>query len=170
MEVKHLSFNLLIIIFSFVVYTNANYPECIYNIYVKTGSFPLAGTHSNISLFLSDDTKTELPITNLREWGLMGPAFSYFRPGNIDLFAVKGPCLHGYVCSLIIVLNNFDNWYCDFIEVTSVGFETPCACKHFTVKKWLDDNKGSAVILQDECPSSDDERDDVSIQLRPPIL
>lgn len=125
--------------------------------YVQTGDIPYAGTTSNITIFLSDVTKAELPIVNLQNWGLMGPAHNYFRPGEVDLFAGKGPCLRGPVCSLTIVLGGFDSWYCDSIEITTVGFEKSCSQKHFVVKKWLDVNAGTAVILQDECEDDDDD-------------
>lgn len=136
------------------VWKQGNSPECIYNLYVQTGSSPSAGTQSNISIFLGDDWNEEFPITKLKDWGLASSTFNYFRQGEVDLFAGKGPCLQGPVCRLIIVLSGFDNWFCDYIEVTVVGFERMCSKKYFTVKKWLDVNKGSAVILQDECPSS----------------
>ncbi|XP_057783782.1 PLAT domain-containing protein 3-like [Salvia miltiorrhiza] len=150
MEIKHLSFNLLIL-FSFIIHTNANASDCIYNIYVETGNIPYAETSSNITIFLRDNTKAELPVVNLRNWGLMGSAHHYFRPGEVDLFAGKGPCLRGPVCSLIIVLDGYDSWYCHSIQIITVGFGKSCSYKHFVVKKWLDVNAGSAVILQDEC-------------------
>lgn len=123
--------------------------------YVQTGNIPYAGTTSNITIFLSDNTKAELPIVNLQSWGLMGPTHNYFRPGEVDLFAGKGPCLRGPVCGLILVLDGFDSWYCDYIEVTTVGLGKSCSYKHFVVNKWFDVNAGTAVILQDECQVED---------------
>ncbi|XP_057783822.1 PLAT domain-containing protein 3-like [Salvia miltiorrhiza] len=163
MEIKRLSFNLLIL-FSFIIYTNANAWDCVYSIYVETGNVPSGGTSSNITIFLSDNSKAQLPIVNLKDWGLMGPTHDYFGHGEVDLFAGKGPCLPGPVCSLIIVLDGYDSWYCDFINVTTVGVAQSCSQKHFVVKKWLDVNKGSAVILQDECSDDDDDDDDDSLK------
>ncbi|KAG6397476.1 hypothetical protein SASPL_143643 [Salvia splendens] len=155
MEIKHLSFSFLII-FSFIINTNANSSDCIYTIYVQTGNIPLGGTRSNVSLFIGDSYNDELPINNLKNWGLMGSGGNYFRVGETDLFAGKGPCLRGPICTLIIVLSGYDNWYCDFIELTTVALGKSCSQKHFEVKQWLDVNRGSALILQDECVSEDD--------------
>ncbi|XP_057783783.1 PLAT domain-containing protein 3-like [Salvia miltiorrhiza] len=155
MEIKHLSFSFLIL-FSFIIYTNANSKDCFYNIYVETGDIPSAGTKSNVTIFLGDENKDELPIVNLKDWGLMGPTHSYLSVGEVDLFAGKGPCLRGPICSLIIVLDGYDTWFCDSIEITSVGFGKSCSQKHFVVKQWLDVNKGSALILQDECSTDYD--------------
>ncbi|KAL1569628.1 PLAT domain-containing protein 3-like [Salvia divinorum] len=150
MAIKHLSFNLLIL-YSFIIHTNANASDCIYNIYVQTGNIPYAATSSNITIFLSDATKAEFPVVNLQNWGLMGSAHHYFRPGEVDLFSRKGPCLRAPICGITIVLDGFDSWYCDDIEITIVGFGKSCSQKHFVVKKWLDVNAGTAVIVQDEC-------------------
>ncbi|KAG6399741.1 hypothetical protein SASPL_141224 [Salvia splendens] len=152
MEIKHLSFSFLII-FSFIINTNANSSDCIYTIYVQTADIPSAGTKSNVTVFIGDSYNDELPINNLKDWGLMGPSGNYFKAGETDLFAGKGPCLRGPICRLIIVLSGYDNWYCDSIEITTVALEKSCSQKHFTVKKWLDVNRGSALILQDECVS-----------------
>ncbi|KAL1569630.1 PLAT domain-containing protein 3-like [Salvia divinorum] len=156
MVIKYLSLKLLIL-FSCIVYTYGNASDCVYTVYVETGNIPLAGTNSNITLFLSDSTKAQLPIVNLKDWGLMGPAYNYFGHGEVDLFAGKGPCLGGPVCSIIIVLDGFDSWYCQSIEITTVGSGKSCSQKKFEVKKWLDVIKGSAVILQDECSGDDDD-------------
>ncbi|XP_047969297.1 PLAT domain-containing protein 1-like [Salvia hispanica] len=150
MEIKHLIFNLLIL-FSLIVHTNANASDCIYNIYVQTGNIPYAATTSNITIFLNDATKAELPVVNLRNWGLMDSKYHYFRPGEVDLFSMKGPCLRAPVCGLTIVLDGYDSWYCEGIEITVVGFGKSCSQKHFVVNKWLDVNAGTAVIIQDEC-------------------
>ncbi|KAL1536713.1 PLAT domain-containing protein 3-like [Salvia divinorum] len=151
MEIKHLILSFLIL--SSIIYTNANSSDCIYTIYVQTADIPSAGTSANVSIFVGDDYKDELSISNLKDWGLMGSTHNYFRVGETDLFSLKGPCLRGPICSLIIVLSGYDNWFCDFIEITSVALGKSCSQKHFVVNKWLDINKGSALILQDECVS-----------------
>ncbi|KAG6399740.1 hypothetical protein SASPL_141221 [Salvia splendens] len=87
----------------------------------------------------------------------MGSSYNYFGHEEVDLFAGKCPCLHGPVCSIIIVLDGFNSWYCQSIEITTVGYGKPCSQKKFEVKKWLNVIKGSAVILQDECSDDDDD-------------
>ncbi|KAL3635979.1 hypothetical protein CASFOL_020526 [Castilleja foliolosa] len=141
MGIKSLSFNLLIL-FSifFISSTNADEPECMYGIYVQTGSIRQAGTHSVISLSLFDESGAQLVIPNLEDWGLMGPGYNYFETGYLDIFGGKGPCITGPVCGLNLTSDGsgpYHAWYCDYVEVTTFGLEKQCSQKRFTVERWL---------------------------------
>ncbi|KAL7143994.1 hypothetical protein ABFS83_08G228600 [Erythranthe nasuta] len=141
MEVKNLSFFLLILFSIFTITTCAgNEPECIYNVYVQTGSIKRAGTHSTISLTLVGESGAHIVVPNLEDWGIMGPGYNYFETGYLDMFAGKGPCLDGPVCGLNLTSDGsgpYHGWYCDYVEVSVVGAQKPCSQQHFTVEQWL---------------------------------
>ncbi|KAI3451140.1 hypothetical protein Pfo_007805 [Paulownia fortunei] len=140
MGVKNLSFHLLILLSIFTICRSADEPECIYGIYVQTGSIKRAGTHSVISLSLVDDSGAQLVIPNLEDWGLMGLGYNYFETGNLDIFGGKGQCLNGPVCGLNLTSDGsgpYHGWYCNYVEVTTIGIQKQCSPQHFTVEQWL---------------------------------
>lgn len=76
-------------------------PDCVYTVYVRTGSVLKAGTDSNITLTLYDGNGYGVRINNLEAWGgIMGPGYNYFERGNLDIFSGRGPCLTGPVCAM----------------------------------------------------------------------
>lgn len=114
--------------------------ECIYGIYVQTGSIRRAGTHSKIGLTLSDESGAQIEIPNLEDWGLMGPGFNYFETGELNIFGGKGPCLTGSICGLKLTSDGsgpYAGWYCEYVKVSSFGLEKPCSQQHFAVEQWL---------------------------------
>ncbi|XP_047975698.1 PLAT domain-containing protein 3-like isoform X2 [Salvia hispanica] len=138
MGLKYLSFNLLIL-FSFFIYSSAD-EECLYDIYIQTGSVKKAGTHSTIGLTLSDALGAQLEIPNLEDWGLMGPGFNYFETGELNIFGGKGPCLTGPICGLNLTSDGsgpYAGWYCEFVKVSAFGLQSPCSQQNFAVEQWL---------------------------------
>ncbi|XP_057783781.1 PLAT domain-containing protein 3-like [Salvia miltiorrhiza] len=140
MGLKYLIFNLLILFFFFIYASAADEAECVYGIYVQTGSVKKAGTHSKISLTLSDASGAELEIANLEDWGLMGPGFNYFETGELNIFGGKGPCLSGPICGLNLTSDGsgpYAGWYCEFVQVSAFGLGSPCSYQNFAVEQWL---------------------------------
>lgn len=114
--------------------------ECVYILYVKTGSRTKAGTDSKISITLGDSVGRSVRIMNLKSWGLMNPKYDYFKRDNLDIFSVRGPCIGTPVCQLNLTSDGSGSqrgWYCDFIEVTFTGSYKHCSQTLFTVDRWL---------------------------------
>ncbi|KAG8383506.1 hypothetical protein BUALT_Bualt04G0020500 [Buddleja alternifolia] len=140
MGVKNFFLHFLILFSIFTICISADETECIYGVYVQTGSIRRAGTHSVISLTLTDTSGEQLEIPNLEDWGLMGPGYNYFETGNLDLFGGKGPCFTGPICGLNLTSDGsgpYHGWYCDYVEVTAIGLQKECSQQHFTVEQWL---------------------------------
>ncbi|KAM7517447.1 hypothetical protein LguiB_016409 [Lonicera macranthoides] len=116
-------------------------PDCVYTVYIRTGSILKAGTDSIISLTLYDADGYGILIRNLEAWGgLMGPDYDYFERGNLDIFSGPGPCLTGPVCAMNLTSDGtgpHHGWYCNYVEVTTTGAHIPCAQQLFTVEEWL---------------------------------
>ncbi|KAL2521616.1 Lipase/lipooxygenase [Forsythia ovata] len=119
-------------------------PDCVYTVYIKTGSIFGAGTDSIISLTLNDSNGNEFKINNLETWGgLMGPDYNYFESGNLDIFSGRGPCLNGPVCAMNLTSDGsgfLSDWYVSFVEVTVAEDHEQCAKKKFIVQQWLETN------------------------------
>ncbi|XP_050223980.1 PLAT domain-containing protein 3-like [Mercurialis annua] len=116
--------------------------ECVYTLYVKTGSIFKAGTDSKISLTLSDAQGRSVWINDLQSWGgLMGPDHDYYERGNLDIFSGRGRCGGGGpLCRLNLTsdgLGSHHGWYCEYIEVTSTGPHKECRQTLFYVDQWL---------------------------------
>ncbi|PNX80465.1 lipoxygenase y domain-containing protein 1-like [Trifolium pratense] len=115
--------------------------DCVYTVYVRTGSIIKGGTDSIIGLKLYDAYGYGIYITDLEAWGgLMGPGYNYYERGNLDIFSGKGPCLDGPVCAVNLTSDGsgaHHGWYCNYVEVTSTGVHIPCAQEQFTIEQWL---------------------------------
>ncbi|XP_027336597.1 PLAT domain-containing protein 3-like isoform X1 [Abrus precatorius] len=115
--------------------------DCVYTVYIRTGSIIKGGTDSVIGLKLYDAYGYYIYITNLEAWGgLMDPGYNYFERGNLDIFSGRGPCLDGPVCAVNLTSDGsgpHHGWYCNYVEVTSTGVHIPCAQQQFTVEQWL---------------------------------
>ncbi|KAI3918730.1 hypothetical protein MKX01_042050 [Papaver californicum] len=115
--------------------------ECVYTMYVKTGSTIKAGTDSKISVIIGDAKGRSVNIQNLEAWGgTMGPNYDYFEWGNLDVFTGRGPCIDRPVCSMNVTSDGsglHHGWYCDYIEVTSTGPHKRCSQSIFHVEQWL---------------------------------
>ncbi|XP_004504062.1 PLAT domain-containing protein 3 [Cicer arietinum] len=115
--------------------------DCVYTVYVRTGSVLKGGTDSKIGVKLFDKYGYYIYIKNLVSWGgLMGSGYNYFERGNLDIFSGRGPCLDGPVCAVNVTSDGdgpHHGWYCNYVEVTSTGPHISCAQEQFTVEQWL---------------------------------
>ncbi|KAF8380532.1 hypothetical protein HHK36_028019 [Tetracentron sinense] len=114
--------------------------ECVFSVYVKTGSVLKAGTDSRISLTLGDAAGRSVQVPDLEGWGLMGPGYDYYERSNLDIFSGRGPCIGAPLCSLNLTsdgLGAHHGWYCDYVEVTSTGPHKDCSQTIFYVDQWL---------------------------------
>jgi len=133
--------------------------DCVYTVYVRTGSIIKGGTDSIIGLKLYDALGDGLYITNLEAWGgLMGPGHNYFERGNLDIFSGKGPCLDRPVCAVNLTSDGsgaHHGWYVNYVEVTTVGVHAPCSQLQFTVEQWLatDTSPYRLWAAENNCPN-----------------
>ncbi|XP_028549112.1 PLAT domain-containing protein 2-like isoform X2 [Dendrobium catenatum] len=116
--------------------------ECVYSIYVRTGSIIKSGTDASISLTLADSSANQFHIPDLVSWGgLMGPQHNYFERTSLDVFSGRATCgLRGPICSLNLTSDGagaHHGWYCDSVEVTATGPHLPCSQTLFYVQQWL---------------------------------
>ncbi|XP_057451194.1 PLAT domain-containing protein 3-like [Lotus japonicus] len=114
--------------------------ECVYTLYVKTGSIIKGGTDSKISVTLDDAKNQSVWIPNLKAWGTEPEGHNYFERGNLDIFTGRGPCIGSPVCRLNLTSDGsgkHHGWFCDSVEVTSTGPQMPCSQTIFFVNQWL---------------------------------
>ncbi|KAL0298374.1 UNVERIFIED_CONTAM: PLAT domain-containing protein 1 [Sesamum radiatum] len=114
--------------------------NCVYTLYVQTGSIIKAGTDARISIALGDSSGGSVWIPDLTDWGLMGRKHDYFERGNLDVFTGRGPCIGRPICRLNVTSDgsgNHHGWFCDYVEVTSTGPHMGCGQSIFYVDQWL---------------------------------
>ncbi|KAI9081533.1 hypothetical protein K1719_036419 [Acacia pycnantha] len=114
--------------------------DCVYTLYVKTGSIIKGGTDAKISVTLGDASGRSVSVPNLRSWGLMSPSHDYFERGNRDIFSGRGPCIDAPVCRLNLTSDGagaHPSWFCDHVEVTSTGPHINCSQSIFYIDQWL---------------------------------
>ncbi|CAN4116917.1 unnamed protein product [Withania somnifera] len=110
--------------------------DCVYTVYVRTGSIIKAGTDSNISLTLYDADGYGLRIKNLEAWGgLMGP---------------------GPICKMNLTSDGtgpHHGWYCNYVEVTVTGAHKQCNQQLFNVEQWLgtDVSPYQLTVIRNNC-------------------
>ncbi|KAI4317249.1 hypothetical protein L6164_025137 [Bauhinia variegata] len=132
--------------------------DCVYTVYVRTGSIIKGGTDSNIGLKLYNSDGYYIYITNLEAWGgLMDRGHNYFERGNLDIFSGRGPCLDGPVCAVNLTSDGTGRnhgWYCNYVEVTKTGAHIPCSQQLFTVEQWLalDTSPYELWAVRNYCP------------------
>ncbi|XP_057751709.1 PLAT domain-containing protein 3-like [Arachis stenosperma] len=118
--------------------------ECVFTVYVRTGSVLKGGTDSKIGLKLYDKYGYYIYINNLQAWGgLMGKNYNYFERGNLDIFSGRGPCLESPVCAVNVTSDgagSHHGWYCNYVEVTTTGPHVSCNQEQFEVEQWLADD------------------------------
>ncbi|KAK9271678.1 hypothetical protein L1049_002041 [Liquidambar formosana] len=157
MGVNILCFHLLILL-SFTIIAQSSDDDCVYTVYVRTGSVFKGGTDSIISLRLYDVFGEMVEMTNLEAWGgLMEPGHNYFERGNLDIFSGRGPCLSAPMCAMNLTSDgsgSHHGWYCNYVEVTSTGAHTPCGQQLFTVEEWLalDTAPYRLTAIRNSCP------------------
>ncbi|KAL8110765.1 PLAT domain-containing protein 3-like [Apium graveolens] len=149
-------FNLCFNLFIFFAVAKAD-DDCVYTVYVRTGSVIKGGTDSIMTLTLYDAEGYGVRIKNLETWGgLMGPEYNYFERGNLDIFSGKGPCLPGPTCLMNITSDGTGSghgWYCNYIEVTTTGAHIPCGQQLFTIEQWLANDRSpyELTAIRDNC-------------------
>ncbi|XP_043719545.1 PLAT domain-containing protein 3-like [Telopea speciosissima] len=132
--------------------------DCVYTVYVKTGSIVKGGTDSIISLTLYDAEGDFVKISNLKNWGgLMGKGHDYFERGNLDIFSGRGRCLATPVCAMKLTsdgIGDHHGWYCNYVKVTSTGPHIHCTQRLFTVEQWiaLDAPPYELTAIRNYCP------------------
>ncbi|EAZ30947.1 hypothetical protein OsJ_15026 [Oryza sativa Japonica Group] len=68
--------------------------QCVYTLYVETGSIWKAGTDAAIGVELYTAAGNGILIRNLQAWGgLMAAGHDYFDRSNVDIFSGRGACL-----------------------------------------------------------------------------
>ncbi|KAL2551387.1 Lipase/lipooxygenase [Forsythia ovata] len=162
MKINHIGLSLFILLSIFTIgICRSDDADCVYTVYVRTGSILKAGTDSNITLTLYDAYGYGFRIKNLEAWGgLMGPGYNYFERGNLDIFSGRGPCFNGPVCALNLTSDGtgkHHGWYCNYVEVTITGAHQQCAQKLFTVEQWLatDTKPYELTAIRNSCSSDD---------------
>ncbi|PWA64736.1 Lipase/lipooxygenase, PLAT/LH2 [Artemisia annua] len=142
-KVNHLLFMITFILISMANNTicKRDNSDCVYTVYIRTGSVWKGGTDSIITLTLYDAAGHGIRINNIETWGgLMGSNYDYFERSNLDIFSGRGPCLTGPPCEMNITSDgsgSHHGWYCNYVEVTSSGADKPCAQQEFEVEQWV---------------------------------
>ncbi|KGN48761.1 PLAT domain-containing protein 1 [Cucumis sativus] len=168
MAYKSLLFLSILLSFSAIAFSDD--ADCVYTVYIRTGSTLKAGTDSVIAATLYSADGDEVRIKDLEKWGgLMGPDYNYFERGNLDIFSGRGPCLSGPVCSLNLTSDGsgpHHGWYCNYVEVTKTGVHMPCEQTLFTVEQWLalDVSPYELTAIRNECLSGSGIRGDLKLQ------
>ncbi|CAL9765645.1 unnamed protein product [Musa acuminata subsp. burmannicoides] len=132
-----LLFNLLL-----PVLASAGEDDCVYTVYVRTGSVIKGGMDATVGLTVGDAAGGEVAVPDLVAWGgLMGPSHDYYERGALDAFSGRGPCgLSLPLCRLNLTSDGagpHHGWFCDYVEVTATGPQTPCSQTLFYVRQWL---------------------------------
>ncbi|KAJ6289051.1 hypothetical protein OIU76_024945 [Salix suchowensis] len=122
----------LLLSFSTMVFSDE---DCVYTMYVRTGSVIKGGTDSTISATLYDTYGYGVEVPDLERWGgLMEPGHNYFERGNLDIFSGRAPCLSSPVCALNLTSDGSGSghgWYVNYVEVTTTGVHAACSQKKF---------------------------------------
>ncbi|OQU81697.1 hypothetical protein SORBI_3006G103900 [Sorghum bicolor] len=133
--------------------------QCVYTVYVRTGSIWKGGTDSTIGVTLLGADGTGIRIRDLVAWGgLMGSGHDYYERGNLDIFSGRGPCMSQRPCAMNLTSDGsgaHHGWYCNYLEVTVTGPHLGCAQTLFTVEQWLatDASPYRLYAVVDECES-----------------
>ncbi|CAM8879442.1 hypothetical protein QQ045_020077 [Rhodiola kirilowii] len=140
--------------------------DCVYTIYVRTGSIFKGGSDSIISTTFTNIYNETVQIDDLEIWGgLMEPGHNYFERGNLDIFSGRGKCLalDAPICALNLTSDGsgpHHGWYVNYVEVTSTGVHTACSQTQFTIEQWLatDTSPYQLTALRNYCPTEDRSR------------
>ncbi|KAB1210275.1 hypothetical protein CJ030_MR6G013330 [Morella rubra] len=147
------------LLFSFASIARSYDEDCVYTVYIRTGSIMKGGTDSIISLRLYDLYGEYVEIRNLEAWGgIMELGHNYFERGNLDIFSGRAPCLTAPVCAMNLSSDGsgpHHGWYCNYVEVTSTGVHKQCAQQLFTVEQWLalDTSPYELTAIRNDCSS-----------------
>lgn len=145
--------------------------DCIYTIYIRTGSIPKGGTDLIISATFSNIYNETVHMDVLETWGgLMELGYNYFERGNLDIFSGRGKCLSSPICAFNLTSdgsNPHHGWYVNYVEVTSTGVHTACSQMQFTVEQWLttDISPYQLTAPTNYCPRTSDVRPTLSASM-----
>ncbi|XP_062098934.1 PLAT domain-containing protein 3-like [Humulus lupulus] len=164
MELRSTLFLSLLLTLSFVAIAvpSDSDPDCVYTIYIRTGSVLKGGTDSKMTVRLYDSNGYGVEISDLESWGgLMGPGYNYFERGNLDIFSGRGPCLTAPICALNLTSDGtgpHHGWYCNYLEVTTTGAHIDCKQQLFTIEQWLatDTSPYELTAIRNYCPNDYD--------------
>ncbi|CAI0554550.1 unnamed protein product [Linum tenue] len=121
--------------------SSADDDDCVYTLFVRTGSIFKGGTDSAIGAWLYDTNGYYLKISDLQSWaGLMGPGYNYYERGNLDIFSGRAPCLTAPICALNLTSDgsgDHHGWYCNYVETAVTAVHGSCSQQTFTVEQWL---------------------------------
>uniref|UniRef100_A0A0D9WNE7 PLAT domain-containing protein n=1 Tax=Leersia perrieri TaxID=77586 RepID=A0A0D9WNE7_9ORYZ len=137
--------------------SNVDY-NCVYTVFVRTGTAWKGGTDSAISVEFAGADGRGVRIADLERWGgLMGAGHDYYERGNLDVFSGLGPCLSGGApCWMNLTSGGagaHHGWYCNYVEVTATGPHRGCAQRRFDVEQWLatDASPYQLTAVRDQC-------------------
>ncbi|XP_078172348.1 PLAT domain-containing protein 3-like [Carex rostrata] len=135
--------------------------NCVYTLFIRTGSIWKGGTDSIIDVALVGSDGYGVQITDIASWGgLMGSGYNYFERGNLDIFSGRGPCLSTTPCWMNLTSDgsgDHHGWYCNYVEVTTTGPHMGCSQQQFTVEQWLatDTSPYELTAVRDYCSSEE---------------
>ncbi|XP_040381432.1 PLAT domain-containing protein 3-like [Oryza brachyantha] len=138
---------------------NVDY-DCVYTVFVRTGSAWKGGTDSAIGVEFAGADGRGVRIADLERWGgLMGARHDYYERGNLDAFSGRGPCLPAAPCWMNLTSDGAGarhGWYCSYVEVTATGPHRGCAQRRFDVEQWLatDASPYRLTAVRDRCRSA----------------
>ncbi|KAI3949354.1 hypothetical protein MKW98_023291 [Papaver atlanticum] len=156
-KINHISLFLLSILLLSLATISKSDEDCVYTLYVRTGSIIKGGTDSKISLTLYTRKGEYINIPNIELWGgLMEPGHDYFERGNTDIFSGRGYCLKDPVCKMDLTSDGTGwghGWFVHYVEVTSAGKHKKCGNQYFDVEQWLatDTSPYNLTAIRDNC-------------------
>ncbi|KAL0399593.1 UNVERIFIED_CONTAM: PLAT domain-containing protein 2 [Sesamum radiatum] len=157
---NYLYFHVLILLSTFII-CKSDTPDCVYTVYVKTGTKENAGTDSTINLGLLDAYGNGFEMYDIKgQGGLMGPGHNYFEAENIDIFSIVGSCLANSICLMYLRSDGkgyMPGWYVEYVDVfTASKIMNRCDHEYFTVNEWLvlDEPPYNLTLYRDNCVSS----------------
>ncbi|KMZ56817.1 PLAT/LH2 family protein [Zostera marina] len=136
--------------------------QCVYTIYIRTGSIWKGGTDSVVGVTMNDTMGDTITIPDLISWGgLMGPDYDYYERGNLDIFSGRGSCLSNPPCALELFSDGsgaHHGWYCNYVEVTWTGPHMGSFQTTFTIEQWLATDVSPYVLnaVRNYCGDSQD--------------
>ncbi|KAF9678856.1 hypothetical protein SADUNF_Sadunf07G0079600 [Salix dunnii] len=157
------AFLLSLLLFSFPVIAFSD-EDCVYTLYIRTGSIIKGGTDSIISVRFYDSYGDYVGVSNIEAWGgLMDPGHDYFERGDLDIFSGRAPCLSSPVCALNLTSDGIGSghgWYVNYVEVTTTGVHATCSQMKFTIEQWLalDTSPYELTAIRNNCDYYADDR------------
>ncbi|GJN03100.1 hypothetical protein PR202_ga20509 [Eleusine coracana subsp. coracana] len=137
--------------------TTSSAVTCTFDILVKTGDRPGAGTDSRVTLQVSNAGGQTLLIPDLTSWGDMPPGHYYFDRGNLDRFSGSGTCFFPDAPCMMLLYTDGQGfapgWYVSYVQVTQLEQGRVRSRHTWTVDQWLavDEPPYALSALRDDC-------------------